>query len=125
MAGIDISKLQNAHFGEEEVVENYTSSPMAIENTRKDEKAHTFKFFSPKQREEFKCIKSKEELDEFYAKYVDGKLDALVKETNRGLQISRSANPNSQEWEEGNRIFNDATDQMVDFVTDLLSLKIK
>ena len=128
MASIDISKLINAQFDdEEEAMENYTSSPTVTkEEKRKDEKKpHTFKFFTPEQRDEFKNIKSKKELDAFYSKYVDGKFDALKKEADRGLQISKSANTSSKEWEKGNKIFNDATDQMVDFVTDLLSLKIK
>ena len=128
MAGIDISKLQNAHFDDEEEVMETTSSSSAMAGMveRKDEKKpHTFKFFTPEQRDEFKNIKSKKELDAFYSKYVDGKFDALKKEADRGLQISRSASTSSQEWEKGNKIFNDATDQMVDFVTDLLALKIK
>lgn len=130
MSSINISKLLNAKFDDEdveEVTENYTSSStMVKEEKRKDEKkTHTFKFFTQQQREEFKNVKSKEDLDKFYSKYVDGKLDELKKEADRGLQISRSASTSSQEWEKGNKIFNDATEQMVDFVTDLLALKIK
>ena len=132
MSSINISKLINAQFDDEdtkeEVTENYTSSVSSVAKEsvkRKEEKAHTFKFFSPKQREEFKSIKSKEELDEFYRKYVDVKLDALKKDTDRGLQISKSAKCGSKEWEEGNKIFNDATEQMVEFVFDVLHLKIR
>ena len=151
MAGIDISKLMNAEFDdEEEVMETsssssamagmverkeekkphdfkyFISSAMAGMVERKEEKKpHDFKFFTPEQRDEFKNIKSKKELDAFYSKYVDGKFDALKKEADRGLQISKSANTSSKEWEKGNKIFDDATDQMVDFVTDLLALKRK
>ena len=128
MSSINISKLINAQFDdEEETTENYTSSStVAKEEKRKDEKkTHTFKFFTAEQRDEFKNIKSKKELDAFYSKYVDGKLDALKKEADRGLQISKSANASSKEWKKGNKIFDDAMDQMIDFVTDLLSLKMK
>ena len=128
MSSINISKLQNAVFDDEdeEVTTTYSSPTMTKEEKRKDEKkTYTFKFFTPEQRDEFKNIKSRKELDAFYSKYVDGKFDALKKEADRGLQISKSANTSSKEWEKGNKIFNDATDQMVDFVTDLLSLKIK
>lgn len=129
MSSINISKLKNAWFDDEdeEVTETCYSSSTVKENIKRkgEKKAHEFKFFSPEQREEFKGIKSKEELDAFYAKYVDGKLDALKKEADRGLQISKSANASSKEWEKGNKIFDDAMDQMIDFVTDLLSLKIK
>ena len=126
MAGINISKLINAKFDdEEEVMETCSSSAEVAEKTkRKDEKkAYNFKFFTPQQREEFKNVKTKEELDEFYKKYVDGKFDALKKLADEGLQIRKSANTSSQEWKEGNKIFDDATDQMVQFVTDLLHLK--
>ena len=128
MSSINISKLENAWFDdedEEEVTETRSSSTSTKETKRKDKKEdHKFKFFSPQQREEFKGIKSKEDLDMFYKKYVDGKLDALEKQADRGLQIRKSADPNSQQWEEGNKVFEDATDQMVQFVTDLLHLKI-
>lgn len=132
MAGIDISKLQNAWFDdedtEEEVTETHTSSvskESTRESTRKAEKKdHEFKFFSQKQREEFKNIKTKEDLDRFYKTHVDGKFEELEKQADIGLQITKSANTSSQEWEEGNKIFNDATEQMVQFVTDLLHLKM-
>lgn len=129
MSSIDISKLINAEFDDEdEVVENCSSSStMVKENTKRKEekKAHEFKFFTPEQRREFKNIKSSEDLDSFYKKYVDGKLDELKKEADKGLQITKSANPNSKEWEEGNKIFSDSTDRMIDFVFDVLSLKRK
>lgn len=128
MSSINISKLQNAVFDDEdeEVTTTYSSPTMTKEEKRKDEKkTHTFKFFTAEQRDEFKNIKSKKELDAFYSKYVDGKLDALKKEADRGLQISKSANASSKEWEKGSKIFDDAMDQMIDFVTDLLSLKMK
>ena len=129
MSSINISKLINAQFDDEdEVMEatTYSSPTMAKETKRKKEKEnHTFKFFTPEQREEFKAIKSKDDLDRFYSKYVDGKLDCLKKQADKGLQITKSANYNSKEWEEGNKIFEDATEQMVEFVTDVLHLKIR
>ena len=130
MAGIDISKLKDAYFDdeEEEVTEvtETRSSSTAKESARKEEKKdYKFKFFSPEQREEFKKIKTKEELDMFYKTHVDGKFEELQKQADRGLQITKSANTSSQEWEEGNKIFEDATEQMVEFVTDVLHLKIR
>lgn len=130
MSSINISKLENAWFDdEEEVTETRSSSVSSVakENVKRKEekKSHNFKFFSPEQREEFKNLKSKEDLDAFYKKYVDGRFDALKKEADKGLQITKSANPNSKEWEEGNKIFSDSTDRMIDFVFDVLSLKRK
>ena len=132
MSSINISKLINAQFDDEdeELTTNSSSSTVTVakekESARKEEKkVHNFKFFSPEQREEFKRIKSKEELDAFYAKYVDGKLDALKQQADKGLQISKSAKYGSKEWEEGDKIFNESTEQMVEFVTDVLHLKIR
>ena len=132
MSGINISKLINAQFDDEEEKKTSSSSSamagmvsaMAGMVERKEEKKyHEFKFFSPEQRREFKAIKSKEDLDRFYSKYVDGKFDALKQQADKGLQIFKSAKYGSKEWEEGDKIFSDSTDQMIEFVTDLLHLK--
>ena len=65
MSSINISKLINAQFDDEEVTETRSSSSTVKENIKGkgEKKAHEFKFFSPDQGEEFKGIKSKEELD--------------------------------------------------------------
>ena len=127
MSSIDISKLINAEFDDEEEVKNYTSSSTtAREEKRKEEKkSHNFKFFSPEQREQFKNVKSRKELDMFYKEHVDGKMEAFEKEADKAFQILKSEKPGTKAWEEANKTFSDSTDKMVGFVTDLLSLKRK
>ena len=126
MAGIDISKLINAEFDdEEEVTETRSSSTRETKRKEEKKKTHDFKYFTPQQREQFKNVKSTEQLDMFYKEHVDGKMEGFEERADKAFQILKSAKPGTQEWKEANKTFSDATDQMVDFVFDLLALKRK
>ena len=137
MAGIDISKLKNAQFDDEEEKKTSSSSSssamagmgsamaaMAGMVERKEEKKpHDFKYFTPEEREQYKNLKSKKELDMFYENHVDNKFAKLEKQADKALQILKSTKPGTQAWEDANKLFSDATDKMVEAATDLLHLK--